>query len=60
MHEAVRPVKKFCEKKHIHTFRADTQKENKPMQRVFEREGFACCNTVVICGGTKLAYELEW
>lgn len=53
-------IKNYCNQQKINAIRVDTQKENRPMQHILKREGFAYCGLVTFDGGPKLAYELNW
>ena len=57
--EAFQLIKYFCLSNHIDAIRADTQGENKVMQHILSREGFACCGLIQFNGGPKLAYEWD-
>ena len=52
-------IKEFCIENGIEAIRVDTQDENKVMQHVLGREGFAYCGLVTFDGGPKLAYEWD-
>ncbi len=52
-------IKKFCTEHGVEAIRIDTQEENKVMQHVLEREGFAYCGLITFNGGPKLAYEWD-
>lgn len=52
-------IKNYCLNNGIAAIRVDTQEENKVMQHILLREGFACCGTVTFDGGPKLAYEWD-
>lgn len=58
-HDAFDLIKGLCEERGVRAIRVDTQAENKVMQRVFAREGFVGCGTIVYNGGPKLAYEWD-
>lgn len=58
-HEAFSLVKAFCAEKGVNAIRIDTQEENKVMQHIVAREGFAYCGMVHFDGGPKLAYEWD-
>ena len=47
----------FCKTK-FDNLRGDTHEDNKPMQRVFEKNGFVRCGTVYAANGTpRIAYQ---
>ena len=52
-------IKDYCTQHQIHAIRVDTQAENKVMQHLLAREGFAYCGLVTFDGGPKLAYEWD-
>ena len=52
-------VKEFCRSEQFDAIRVDTQDENKVMQHILEREGFAYCGLIHFDGGPKLAYEWD-
>ena len=58
-HEAFQLIKDLCLIKHVDAIRLDTQEENKVMQHILNREGFAYCGTVHFDGGPKLGYEWD-
>lgn len=53
-------IKEFCIENGIEAIRIDTQEENKVMQHLVVREGFAYCGAVTFDGGPKLAYEWDY
>ena len=55
--EAFRLIREFCLARGVEAIRVDTQEENKVMQHILEREGFAYCGLIQFDGGPKLAYE---
>lgn len=57
--EAFDLIKELCLSKNIHAIRVDTQDENKVMQHILVREGFAYCGLIQFGGGPKLAYEWD-
>lgn len=57
--EAFDLIKELCLAKNIHAIRVDTQDENKVMQHILVREGFAYCGLIQFGGGPKLAYEWD-
>lgn len=57
--EAINLIKALCLANHIDAIRVDTQEENKVMQHILDREGFAYCGLVQFDGGPKLAYEWD-
>ena len=57
--EAIRLIKELCLAKQIDAIRVDTQEENKVMQHILAREGFAYCGLIRFDGGPKLAYEWD-
>ena len=57
--EAFRLIKDYCLVNHIDAIRVDTQEENKVMQHILDREGFAYCGLIQFDGGPKLAYEWD-
>lgn len=57
-HEALNLIKAYCRNLGIDAIRVDTQGENKVMQHVLEREGFAYCGLIQF-NGPKLAYEWD-
>ena len=57
--EAFALIRAFCEENQVEAVRVDTQGENKVMQHILEREGFAYCGLVTFDGGPKLAYEWD-
>ena len=57
--EAISLIKEFCRSKQFDAIRIDTQDENKVMQHILEREGFAYCGLIHFDGGPKLAYEWD-
>lgn len=57
--EAIDLIKEFCLSKQINAIRVDTQTENKVMQHILDREGFAYCGLIQFDGGPKLAYEWD-
>ena len=52
-------IKDFCKDHGVDAIRVDTQEENKVMQHILVREGFAYCGLVTFDGGPKLAYEWD-
>ena len=58
-HEAFQLIKDFCLSNQIDAIRVDTQEENKVMQHILSREGFAYCGLIQFDGGPKLAYEWD-
>ena len=58
-HDAFELIKAYCKEQGIDAIRVSTQEENKPMQRVFAREGFLYCGLIFFNGGPKLAYEWD-
>ena len=57
--EAFRLIRDFCLSNHIDAIRVDTQEENRVMQHILGREGFAYCGLIQFDGGPKLAYEWD-
>ena len=57
--EAIGLIKEFCRSEQFDAIRVDTQDENKVMQHILEREGFAYCGLIHFDGGPKLAYEWD-
>ena len=57
--EAFDLIKAFCLSNQIDAIRLDTQDENKVMQHILAREGFAYCGLIQFDGGPKLAYEWD-
>ena len=57
--EAFDLLRAFCEERGVSAIRVDTQEENKVMQHILEREGFAYCGLIRFDGGPKLAYEWD-
>ena len=57
--KAFRLIKDFCMSNHIDAIRVDTQEENKVMQHILSREGFAYCGLIQFGGGPKQAYEWD-
>ena len=57
--EAFDLIKTFCLSNQINAIRVDTQDENKVMQHILAREGFAYCGLIQFDGGPKLAYEWD-
>lgn len=55
--QAFNLIKVFCHAHGVGAIRVDTQGENKVMQHILAREGFAYCGLVHFDGGPKLAYE---
>lgn len=58
-HEAFELIKQFCISRHFDAIRVDTQEENRVMQHILSREGFAYCGLIQFDGGPKLAYEWD-
>lgn len=56
---ALDQIKAFCSSNNIDAIRVDTQDENKVMQHILDREGFAYCGLIQFDGGPKLAYEWD-
>ena len=52
-------IKEHCIENGIGAIRVDTQDENKVMQHILTKEGFAYCGLVTFDGGPKLAYEWD-
>ena len=52
-------IKDYCISNYIDAIRVDTQEENKVMQHILNREGFAYCGLIQFDGGPKLAYEWD-
>ena len=52
-------IKAFCRDNGVDAIRVDTQEENKVMQHILDREGFAYCGLIIFDGGPKLAYEWD-
>jgi RimJ/RimL family protein N-acetyltransferase len=52
-----RLVEDFCKSKGFYLLRIDTHEENKRMQHVLAKNGFAYCGIVMQNGGERLAYE---
>lgn len=50
-------IKEFCINNKVRSIRVDTDKNNKIMQHILEREGFQYCGIINFQGGPKLAYE---
>ena len=57
--EAFQLIRDLCLSYHTDAIRVDTQAENKVMQHILTREGFAYCGLVQFDGGPKLAYEWD-
>ena len=57
--DAFQLIKDHCLVNHIDAIRVDTQEENKVMQHILNREGFAYCGLIQFDGGPKLAYEWD-
>ena len=57
--KAFQLIKDFCLSNQIDAIRLDTQEENKVMQKILRREGFAYCGLIQFDGGPKLAYEWD-
>ena len=57
--EAFSLIRTFCRSNHVGAIRLDTQKENRVMQHILDREGFAYCGLIQFDGGPKLAYEWD-
>lgn len=57
--KAMTLIKEFCGENGVDAIRVDTQEENKVMQHILLREGFAYCGLVTFDGGPKLAYEWD-
>ena len=57
--KAISLIKDYCTEHGINALRVDTQGENKVMQHIIAREGFAYCGLVFFDGGPKLAYEWD-
>lgn len=57
--KALSLIKDLCMEHGINAIRVDTQEENKVMQHILVREGFAYCGLVTFDGGPKLAYEWD-
>ena len=57
--KAIGLIKEYCLSNGIHAIRVDTQEENKVMQHILAREGFAYCGLIQFDGGPKLAYEWD-
>lgn len=57
--EAFSLLRDFCRNAGIDAIRADTAMENKVMQHILSREGFAYCGLIHFQGGPKLAYEWD-
>lgn len=49
----------LCAARGVRLLRIDTDAQNKRMQRVLERNGFACCGTVIQGGGPRMAFEKQ-
>lgn len=49
----------FCRAKGSRALRIDTDAQNKRMQHVLEKNGFAYCGTVVQNGGDRMAFEKQ-
>ena len=47
----------FCAEKGFDLLRIDTHEDNKRMQHVLQKNGFACCGIVMQDGGERLAFE---
>lgn len=58
--KAIQLIKNYCIQNDVTAIRVDTQDENKVMQHILEREGFAYCGLIHFDGGPKLAYEWDW
>ena len=57
--QAFHLIQALCQSNRVDAIRVDTQEENKVMQHVLDREGFAYCGLVQFDGGPKLAYEWD-
>ena len=51
--DAFRLIKDFCMTHHVDAICVDTQEENKLMQHILNREGFAYCGVIQFDGGPK-------
>ena len=56
---AIHLIKNYCLQNAVTAIRVDTQDENKVMQHILAREGFAYCGRIHFGGGPKLAYEWD-
>ena len=56
---AIQLIKNYCLQNAVTAIHADTQDENKVMQHILAREGFAYCGRIHFGGGPKLAYEWD-
>lgn len=56
---AISLIKDFCTENGVDAIRVDTQAENKVMQHILSREGFAYCGQITFDCGPKLAYEWD-
>ena len=56
---AIQMIKNYCFQNAVTAIRVDTQDENKVMQHILDREGFAYCGLIHFDGGPKLAYEWD-
>ncbi|MCI2057935.1 MAG: GNAT family N-acetyltransferase [Oscillibacter sp.] len=57
--KAFSAIKNYCRENEVDAIRVDTQDENKVMQHILLREGFAYCGLIEFGGGPKLAYEWD-
>ncbi|MCI1858907.1 MAG: GNAT family N-acetyltransferase [Sporolactobacillus sp.] len=54
----MKQVETMCRKKGISTIRIDTHRDNRPMQRVLEKNHFRCCGIIFLADGSeRLAFD---
>ena len=57
--QAFRLVEDYCKAHGVYNLRIDTDKQNKRMRHILEKNGFVCCGTVVQGNGDRLAFD-KW
>lgn len=56
--EIIKEIEKMCLSRKIHSIRIDTHEDNKPMQRLIEKNGFKYCGIIYLNDKSKrLAFE---
>lgn len=54
----LKEAEKMCKQKGVTSFKIDTHKDNFPMQRLLEKQGFSYCGIIYLQEGSpRLAYE---
>lgn len=56
-YELLQHIEAYARKQGIHSLKADTNHDNGPMLRIFEKEGYTYCGKVYFRGSPRLAYE---